>query len=394
MGRICLVLPGNSFHANVQPQSWDRIDKEQAGLPAIGASGVPVSVCYQALDFEFFPWIRENSTRYPSIELTSAPFSHPLLPLLDEKQQAWEMSQRVMGGPVCFFPEFYAPKAHLIPEAFLVLAAYTAAYSVGTEYADGDTPALEQPYVDREFAKHAAISHGGKSGLVMKAFEPILKAFFDFQRDPVTAIEGVSPLDRLLDKMKAVADSTDEIIIIPLDLEAPYVGSLWGGKIWELLFDGIVRGNLSSYFISLKDALAELAPRAVKTRRPHRMVGQKWIKYEVQYRYACQIGSFQPRNDRHHMLLSIAGGSDVLAGLQVMVDGAKTFKAMDIDARCKDLQIGFNQEIVDVCYDAANALRKKGSLVEKIERRMSQDSSLAASLLMQKILAWTRANSL
>jgi len=387
MGRIHLTLPGNATHSNVSPKKWEEIDRNHAGLDAIGRSGVPVSVSYQGIDYELWPWLTDTLTRYPSLEVIDAPYSHAFLPLMHPKQQRWEISQNVVQHPVSFFAEFYSPSAEFIKNAFFVLATQTVAYSVGFEEDTRERAMLPAPlYVGENIEKLDVIQYGGKIGLVMRGFEPILQAFFAFQRDPVTPREGALPLDILLNTIEDTVTSNDGVIIMPLDIEAPFVGSLGGAEVWGVLFNGIQERNLTRHFISLSGVLEELRPKAELTRRPHRILGTKWSKYEIQMRYLARVGSFVPHNEREHRMLALAATSDVLSGLCTKIDRQKkktVLSARDFDGREGSVEIGYNQEVVDVGFAALHALQDKQSLVQKIQEQCD-----LSSLFIQRVLAW------
>lgn len=384
MGRngLHINMPLNTLHSNVPPKAWQQIDKEHAAIKIIGESGIPVSISPQAMDFELCPWLKDELGCHPSIEVTSGTYSHVLMSLMNPKHQHWQVENSFPSASrVNFYPEYYSPEARFIKDIFFVLASQTVAYSVT------GTTTLEQPYVGEDIAKHEAILYGGKLGLVMKGFEPILSAFFAWQRDP----GNKSLYEKLFLTIRQTVETIDGIIIMPIDIEAPWVGSLVGGKIWELFFSGINKYGLAKYFMSLKEVVEYLEPNAQETRRPHRVTGTKWTKYEVQINYLARLRSKEPATDRQHHLLALAGVSDVLSGLCSKIDATKRpvlFEAKDMDGNPGTIEIGYSQEVIDLAYFAAKALIRNTSLLDEINKI---DTS---SLLVQRILAWAEENKL
>lgn len=384
MGRIILMMPGNTLHSNVFPEAWERIDAAHAGIPVIGMSGVPVSISYQTMDYHLLPWLRDELANHPSIEVINAPFSHALIPLLQPRHQQWQMANGAHQlHPVSFFTEFYSPEEQFIPDAFLVLASQTVAYSVTS---DATVP---QVYVDPDIARHDAILYGGKLGLVMKGFEPILAAFFTWQRDPGNRIK----LDALFTAIVETAEKTDGIIMWPIDIEAPWVGSLVGERIWETFFSEIVSRGLTGLFTTLNQALEELRPLAHESRRPHRALGAKWLKWELQFLEMARLSQIKPRSDREHMILSLAAASDLLSGLCSKIDESQrriVLNATDMDGHPGTVQIGWSQPVVEACFAARHALDDGVTLQETLAE-LPDDYDC---LLVRRLCDWAKANDL
>jgi len=382
MGKIHLNILGNAFHSFMLPKLWKKFDQQHGSIPEIGRSQVPVSMSFQALDFVLWPWLKDVLNSHPSLEQTNGTFSHALTPLMHPKHQQWQIDHSAnRNHPVCAYPEFYSPESQFINKAFLVLASQTVAYSVS------DTLELDNLYTDEDIARSAAINYGGKTGLVMKGFEPIQKAFYAWQRDP----SNQALLSALMTTIQTTAQS-NELTMMPIDIEAPYVGSCEPDYIWKTFFAAINKHDLAKHFISLSEAMELLSNQTQKSRRPHRVLGTKWTKYEVQWRYQAKLMNIEPRTERDHMILSIAGGSDVLSALGRKIEAPKkipSLSAKNLNGDDKNIILGFSQDVLDISHSAAHALFDRKLFASKLER--SADPS---SLLTQRILAWAQNNNL
>jgi len=388
MGRIHLTLSGNSFHSNVTPERWRQMFKEKAGIEAIVASEVPVSMSYQRIDFEIMPWLKEtleSKDSYSCVELLRAPYSHSLLPLMHPRQGEWEMRRGYATFNVfCwFFPEFYVPEGELFHRyafSFFVLGSNSVVYS------EGEHPGAM--VLRNNITKHNAIGYAGKIGLVMR--EPnFLKEFFTFQREL-----SEQSLETLLKAIEKIAMETPEdyVCITPIDIEAPYVGSWGGALVWERFFNGIKQSGLSKHFISVREAERMLEPQAVKIGRPHRELGQKWLKYEAQFRHMAWLANYVPDTEREHKILALAATSDVLSGLETKISqlkGPRILQAKDSNGNAKEITIGFNQDVIDACMAARFALVDKQPLIRKIQKTCD-----CSSLQIQSILSWAEQNNL
>lgn len=369
MAKIVLVLPGDGFHSNVLAPGWEAMDASHVGLDYIGASGVPVSVSYQGIDFELMPWLRETIGKYPSIELLSASYSHTLLPLLgDKEKQTWEVANGVKGAPISFCAEFYAPKAEIIgTEAYLALAGMSYGYS-NFDGRFGDVNVEKFPDVP-------VVLHGGKLAIMMRntLFDGILKAFMRFQRDPFTVSADTNkkaPLENLLDEIEKVANmASDEVVVVPIDIEAPFVGSAFGADIWKMLFEGIVKRGLAGAFNHLTPLLPELREKAVKGPRPHRIL-HKWTVFEIQTSWLLELAGIRPVTGREKVLFSIASCSDILSALERKIGESQraiVLKGKDPNGNDVALPISYNQDVIDAQRLALEAIKEAKSFKELLQ---------------------------
>lgn len=390
MGKIILNLPGNAFHSNLLADRWEEMFQSKVGLDAIGVSGVPVAISYQGIDYKIMPWLAETLAKYPSIEVLNAPHSHALIPLQTEEMEKWEMKDIIPGSiPMTFFPEFYAPTERFIPtEFFWVLEGASYLYSACCENSEDVTV--------ETLPNAPAIQHGSKIGVIMRDadFGPILKAFFRFQRDPLTISEdtnGKLPLDNVLDEIERVSQMPDDtIIIVPIDIEAPFIGSAWGAKIWEMFFQGIVDRGLKDVFIPLSTALDTFRAKAVKSRRPHRIL-TKWTSYEVQVRYLMRVAGLTTNNetDDDMILASIASCSDILSAWERKIAEGK--KAIILAGKNRqgdnvELPVSYNQDIITVQSAALRALSEGIEFNVALMKILSAENRRVDSRFIRQLL--------
>lgn len=390
MGKIILNLPGNTFHSNVLAHRWEEMYQSRVGLEAIGTSGVPVAVSYQGIDYKIMPWLEKTLAKYPSIEVLNASHSHALVPLQTEEMQRWETRGIIPGSiPVTFFAEFYAPMERYIPtEFFWVLEGASYLYSACCE-SGIDVIAEALPGAP-------SIKHGNKIGIIMRdaEFSPILKAYFRFQRDPLTASDdtnGKLPLDNLLDEIEKVGNMpADKIIIVPIDIEAPFVGSVWGAKIWEMFFQGIVNRGLKDVFTPLSATLDTYRAKAVKSKRPHRIL-TKWTSYEVQVRYLMQVARLKLDTglESDMMLASVASCSDILSAWEKKIaEGKKTdiLDGKDLAGNEVKLPVSYNQDIITVQSTALRALSAGIPFMESLIDIAKEENRVINSLFVRRML--------
>lgn len=395
MGSVHLALSGNSFHSDVSQEQWSRLDNERLGLDAIGDSGLPVSVSFQGIDFDMFPWLKRTLSHYPSIECISATYGHGLIPFMHPDQQRWEVASGPHHHSVTFFPEFYTPKAMFIPNMFFVLGPQTVLYAQKT----GTSKKSEQICMPTQIGDpemFSAICYGQKTGLVMRGFSDLLQAFFAFQKHPHAAHRKSSPLAQLLRTLEHIAVKTSDIAIMPMDLEAPYVGSREGEKIWEILFNALKRSGLDSIFVSMQDVINETAHKpAPEVSRPHRELTPKWFGYEAQFAYYSFIRQFRPTSEQEHFILSLAAASDALSALYRKITLGKTGKRMDIQTidlggRTKMLEVGHDSNnIFALCQSALLALRMPAKLTHVIHKNCN-----TGALLVKRALSWAEMHNL
>lgn len=392
MGTIHLALSGNAFHSDTPEDKWHVLDSEQLGLQVIGGDGIPASVSFQGIDFEIFPWLRGTLAHYPSLECTSAPYGHGLIPLLHPVQQSWEIEHRPITHRMMFFPEFYTPEECFIPDMFFVLGPHTITY---TPYGEKESIPLSFLAAGKDPENFTAIQYGSKVGLVMRGFDILLSRYFAFQRNPYSLRQSPSPLYQLLKEIERIAKEVPYTVIMPLDIEAPYIGSFYGAKIWETFICALKRSGLDEIFISLESVIQNVRrTEMITTDRPHRELTPKWFGYEMQFAYYAFIRRFRPKDEREHFLLSLAGASDVLSSLYRRVTALKArkrsvFSAIDLAGQEKRVCICADNSVLDLCQSAWLALKKDLSLVDAINKSCDRQS-----LIVKRTLFWAEVHGL
>lgn len=390
MGEVLWFLPANGLHSNQEDEMRKIMDKELLGLDCIGQSGIPVNFSCQLIDFELSPWLEKKLRQYPNIQLLNSTYSHALLPFCSKDMTKWQTAKIFGDAPITFFAEFYAPSEEFIPtEYFLYLEGASYPYS------DFSTPNIDIRDVEvGKLGKTPAIKYGSKIGIAMRdeLFMPFLTAFQRFQRDPLTADEktgGKNPLDFLLDKVEEIGKS-DSIVVCPYDPEAPWIGSTWGAKIYQLFFAGVKARGLEKVFGHLSDHLEYFKANAESSKRPHRIL-PKWCSYEVQVKYLQTMATIKPINERQRMLHAIASGSDILSAWERKIAESKNpivLKGRNEDGSNVDIRISYEQDVIDV-HDAA-----RRALVEnKSYLRILQTLS-GSSILIQRMIAYAKKYNL
>ena len=89
-------------------------------------------------------------------------------------------------------------------------------------------------------------------------FGKFVEAFFLFQRYPLLGShpEGKDCLTLLIEEVRKIAAMPDDrVVVIPIDLEAPYVGSAFGARVWEIFFSELEKQKLKHVFTPLSSHL-------------------------------------------------------------------------------------------------------------------------------------------
>lgn len=354
MAKIALYFPGNATHSfllkDANGDRWQRMYDEQLGLHEIGRSGVPVTTSHQGLDYELYPFLKETLAQYPSISVANAPFAHPLMALISDDHAKWEMRNRVGNLDITFFSEFDTPKAHLIPTTyFFHLTCQTAMYSMPS----GGTMA-ENPDFSCVPAGTVGVAYGNKIGIVMDGFEAFNKAWFAF-----AAIPSSENFNKVMQEIEAITKLDRAYVVIPIDLEQPWVGSVMGAKLFELLFAAIKDRGLDQSIVPMQEVMEAAAKDPVRIHQPHRILG-KWNVHQVQFRHSAQMQSVMPREDRGHMLYALATDSDLLSSwnrwVLQSIAPAKSMKCRTLDGQEVSLSQGPNKSLQEMCLAAKKAL--------------------------------------
>lgn len=379
-----LTLPANLMgHSNVSEEMREDIEKAKANIDVIGLSGLPVSMSFQGIDFEWAPWLRETLAQYPSIDLLNATWSHSILDMVSSQQALWEVRQRVSNSRVTFFAEYASPASDLIPGAFFVLAPHSFSYSTGYQREE-QAAALLDPQLGPDLMGVKAIrtKGNGKLGIVMNAFDGILNdrdaGFFAYQRD-------LSKLEAHMDLLKHHLDSTEGITPFPIDLESCFVGSACSLEVWPRYLDALDRHDLIKHFVSIEEVLEEAEGCAIEAPVPKRILGTKWTKHTVQLKYGARNMNTWAHSEYENRLLGVAGVSDWYSGVCTKIDSSRRktiLSAKKVDGSNTTIEIGYNQAVIDIAHAALDLVNQRHSYLrgESRERPLPFDEYLAKKL--------------
>jgi len=383
MSRIVLVIPGNALHSFLLGERWDKMFREELGLNAIGRSGVPVTVSHQGLDYELFPFLPDVLARYPSISVANAQYGHSLMQFVPDKQQKWEVAKKHGNVPVTFFSEFYAPEAAFMPtEFFFHLKAQTFSYSFMFGVKDAkDAEVLGQPIP----ADAISINYLGRIGLVMDGFEKFNKAWFAFAADP-----SPNKLESLMTEFTALTQNPKPYIVLPMDLEQPYVGSLLGERLWTLFFDELKRRGLAEHIAPVTEMLELARAKAVPIKRPHRIL-TKWTVHAIQIAHLQRIARLDPKQGRR--LYALASASDLLSSWNRFVlssnQPAAGIVCRDLEGNERTLLQGHNKPLQEACLAACNVLEYKDERFADKLAKLDQPNGL-----IERLHDWAEAQNL
>ncbi len=356
---ILLVASINSFHGNVLPEGFARLYEERLSLGQLAESGIPMTINSHGIDFLMYPWL-DDFVNYPNLDFTSGLFTQMLPVFLSEKYLEWQhLSGRLIppGINQIFYPEFCTPTSP--QDNFWVLDSQTHYYSdMNGEVSWENKAPISSP----------AIKYRGKIGLVMKesAYKPILDAFFLAQRLPDQLnSEGRTNLKALVDRVESV----EGVVILPLDLEAPYVGSLLGGEFWRRFLGEIKERGLEKNFLSFSEVFPRLRVEAVETvDAPYRNLG-KWLSLPANFSYYSQIREISQRelSREERFLLAIAGNSDIGAAIHQKTLKPVARPAVYANGDPGIVTISGSDEVIKASYMALDCLKKGGSLFERLQ---------------------------
>lgn len=380
-----LTLPGNfAGHSNVSESARGGIEKAKANIDVIGSSGLPISMSFQGIDFEWAPWLSETIAQYPSITLLNSTWSHTILDMTNSQQALWEVRQRISDSRVTFFSEYAAPSADLIPDAFFVLAPHSFSYSMGYEREE-QAALLLDPQLGPDLMNVKAIRTKGdrpKLGIVMNDFDEILNdrdaGFLVYQRD-------LSKLEAHMELLKRKLDSTKGITCIPVDLESCFVGSVEPLEVWPRFLDALYAHDLAKHFVGVDAVLSEAESMAIEAPVPKRILGTKWTKHVVQCRYMAKNMGVWANNEYEHRLLGVAGISDWYSSICTKIDSSRrrtVLPAKRLDSSEATVEIGYNQAVIDVAHLALDLVERRHSYLrgETKKRPLPFDEELKEKL--------------
>lgn len=370
-GKLIWLLSGNFCHSDVLESNWNQLYDDRAGLDVIGTSGVKVNVSYQGIDYKIAPWLKETLDSHKTIEVLNAPFSHALIPYYNTEMIKWELKDVIGNVPVSFLPEFCSP-SHSIPTKFTL-------FMQGVSYECSSFNEAQSAVIRSNYPDVPAIKVADKIGIIMKPvlYQPFLGAWYRFQRDPVTISEdtfGKSPLEHLLDQIETIANS-GQIVVCPLDIEAPYIGSVLGKKAYELFLSGVKARGLEEVFAHFSEYIEYFEVNAVRGRYEERRL-TKWMTQPEQQKYMLSLARLSPRHENEFMKLSIASISDVLSAMGKRCEASDevvTFNCCDLDGNRTHQPLLHNPDIIEVSMAARLAINKNLSL-KKLLRQLPNQS--------------------
>jgi hypothetical protein len=347
MAKIALYFPGNATHSFLLGDRWQRMSDEHLGLDAIGRSGVPVTTSHQGLDYELYPFLAETLAKYPSISVANAPFAHPLLTLVHKDHQKWELRNVVGNLPITFFSEFDTPEAHLIPTKFFFhLRSQTAIYSMPSGLVIEDPDVLHIP----DGTVGVRYGANDRIGIVLDGFEAFNKAWFAYGAKPTQ-----ENLDKVMNEIEAISQLARPYVVIPIDLEQPWVGSVLGSEMFERFFAALKLRGLDQHIVPMEDVMAAALVNPFPINRPHRILG-KWNVHQLQFEHMAEMKMKRPQGDRQHFLYAFATLSDLLSSWNRFVAKEKFLSCRDLDGTEVKLSQGHNKHLQQICLAAKSTL--------------------------------------
>lgn len=365
MSSLNINLPANAQHGNIQPHNFERADKEKLGLEAIGSSGIPFSVSFQGACSLLWPWLWSTTRKYDNIEVLSANFGHALASHIPDCLWEWEMEKGIRGElPIRFFPEYTQPRRHDFPEEFFLVTQ--GHYSLHSQ--------KRADYLCSTNGFPAAVKHKGKIALLLKEclFGPFLESFKQFQANPLDA----KLVQIMVDEVKKIGDSSkDEVVIVPLDPEAPYNGSDFGAiAVWTEFLEAIETNGLASVFTKLGPHLDTYRRIAQPGELPEKDLS-KWVDYPEQHAWIKRMQEVQVSSStRQKVLLSLALGSDILAAWWFERNpDARVIETVDRNGDKITIRVSFNPEIVRMIKLSAGSIGN-GNTFKNMFKNLDEES--------------------
>lgn len=360
---IVLVASINSFHGNLLPERFKQLYEEELGLEAIGLSGLKMTINCHGIDFLMYPWLAKYFKKFNNFQLASGLFSHVMPTLFSDDYISWqqEVGDSMIASkiPVCFYPEFCNPENP--KNNFWILNSQNHYYSLEEE-------SSFVSWKNEEIIHEDSIEYNGKTGFIMKEekYKPILSSLFLAQRLPdEIRPDGLSNLDYLVKQIGEI----EEVILIPFDLESPYIGSFLGKEFWIRFINKLEQNNLSDMFLDFFDVFDDLKKKAKHVDdAPHRSLA-KWTNLPATFSYYSKLNSISHKNLslKEKILLAIAGNGDLAAAIYQKSFAKKTFlPAVKFDGSMGSVEISGSQSVIDVSYLALKALDGGGDFLKNL----------------------------
>ncbi|MDP2934707.1 MAG: hypothetical protein Q8N59_03020 [bacterium] len=359
MAKVCLFVSGNAFHSFLLGDRWQKMYDEQLGLNAIGRSGIPITVGHQGIDYELYPFLKDVHRKYPNISVVNATYTHSLLPLIPSEesgQKKWETRNLLGDLPITFFSEFYGPEAEFIPtEFFFFLRDQTCSYSINL----GTWKNIDvSPDVDSILPFNTiSVKYLNHIGIVMDGFKRFNEeGWFKF-----AAMPNQANLSRIMFEFEAMLQDPRKVIVVPMDLEQPYVGSVVGEKLWTMFFDEIKRRGFAEHIVGIQSFFDDFRNYALPIKRPHRILS-KWTTHLIQLQYLQHIARFRVHTEKERLLYALTLSSDLLSSWNRYVQGSTkypvAYSCETLDGAKIVMSQGPNIDLQEECLAACQVLEK------------------------------------
>jgi len=391
MAKIIFYLPGNGTHSFLIEDRFERMYNEQLGINALGKTGFPIAISHQGIDYDMFPFLKDVHAQYDNFEVVGALYGHGLLPLIrfstrkeTSAQIRWENEHGAEGNvPVTFFSEFYSPASPAIPtEYFFILKEQTCSYSLDVTGIN-----LEEKHLSMLADDVTSVNYNGKIGILIDGFKSFIKAWFAF-----ASIPSQDNLQALMKEFDKMADDPRDYIVVPMDLEQPWVGSMVGEELWTIFFNEVAKRPGAKNVAPLSSILGLCKEKAVKIQQPHRVL-TKWTVHDVQFKTIMDLNSLKLNSNRERRIFSLAFASDHLSSLNRTVFSTirdiSHIQASDLSGKKFSLSQGPNSILQECCNVAYTTLRHRDrSLQEGLEALPERN------FFANNLIDWAKKNNL
>jgi len=364
MAKVVFCLFGNLLTSLTTSKVAEKIIKEEYGIKKIGKAGFPVTICHHGLETEMFPFLLENPSKYSNIETMSTTFSHSLIGILNDADKKFQIKNGTEGNSgVFFFPDYVNPRPNIIKEKFFLYL--------------GDQKETFNPYAQELSSnpeKHLAISFDNKIGIPIDGCRDFLNAW-----NKHAAIPNKKNLTFLFEKFEKICnDKEREFVIIPINFEQPYIGSVLGEKLWEIFFKELSKNRYKDNVVPLSSILEYCEKTAIKKRPPTRIT-VKWAFYQNQKQIFTEMNSIKMPTDskkyyKAGIIKSIAYLADYFTSIgrrtAHLEENFPVIECQDLKGKKYKTKLKWNQDLEEICNAARKAIRTKqkfSTVLEKLD---------------------------
>lgn len=367
MANVVFFIPGNFFSSQLTGVRAEKMYNEKFGLEAIGKSGFPVATCNHGIDIMIYPWLRETCSKHKNIETLSSTFGHSLTSLLNKPERNFEINNGTKGNiNVAFFPDYSVPRPNTFEEKyFLYLGDQTVNYNLGLY---GVNIKKNPGYYQGD----QIVNYDGKIGIPVDGYSEFLSAWHAHAATPNK--ENLSSL--ILEFEQICLDDSREFVIIPINLEQPFIGSVLGAKLWTIFFSELTKSQYKNKVVPLSSVLYYCQHVAVKKRPPERIY-TKWFNFSTQIMAQCEMARVEMPNDSKKyyfssIIRSIAGTAGYLSSLgrknAFSVENRPFIMCSYLDGKPCRMDQGSNLELEDICRTARSSLINEQSFSKTLEK--------------------------